>query len=121
MLTAQSIAIINSRNPYSQNAGKDALDLALIFGSYEQSVSLFFHGEGVWQLINHQQPELIGQKNYLKTFAAFELYDIEHVYVCQHSLALRNLPEEFHIADVKVLSVDQFNEKLNQHNVILRF
>jgi tRNA 2-thiouridine synthesizing protein C len=36
------LAIINSKAPYSSYFGKDALDVALIFGSYEQKVSLFF-------------------------------------------------------------------------------
>ena len=117
----KNIAIVNSKSPFAKNDGKDALDLALIFGSYEQKISLFFHGDGVWQLIPGQQSELISQKDYLKTFAAFDLYDIENVYVCQNSLIQRALPESFHIDNVKVLSEKDFYQKLFTHNVVLRF
>ncbi len=38
----KSLAILNSKAPYGSSAGKDALDIALVFGSFEQPVSLFF-------------------------------------------------------------------------------
>lgn len=117
----KKIAIVNSAAPFSHNAGKDALDIALIMGSYEQELSLFFHDDGVWQLHKNQQPEKILQKNYLKTFSAFELYDIENIYVCESSLNERKLPSEFHIEAVKVLSLPNFNQMLAAHDTIFRF
>lgn len=116
----KSIAIINAKAPYSQCSGKDALDIALIFGSYEQSVSLFFQGDGVWQLISGQNGALISVKDYLKTFAAFEFYDIEDIYLCETSLTDRGLPLDFHIENVHVLNQADFTEKLIQHQTILR-
>ena len=91
------LAIINSKAPFSSAYGKDALDIALIFGSFEQKVSLFFQGDGVYQLIDNQDGSLLSIKDYLKTFAAFEFYDIEDIYVCHQSLANRELDESFHI------------------------
>jgi len=116
-----SIAIINSRAPFSKSNGKDALDIALIFGSYEQATSLFFQGDGVYQLICDQNAELINTKDYLKTFAALEFYDIENIYVCQKSLQQRKLDGKFHINNVQILSSMSFAEKLAQHKTILRF
>ena len=115
------IAIINSRPAFGNNAGKDALDLALILGSYEQQVSIFFHDDGVFQLQKNQQTELVNQKNYLKTFGAFELYDIEHIYACEQSLISRKLSCEFSIDTVSVLSQQRFNDILAEHDVILQF
>lgn len=117
----KKIAIVNSAAPFSHNAGKDSLDLALIMGSYEQDISLFFHGDGVWQLHKNQQPEKVQQKNYLKTFSAFSLYDIENIYVCESSLNERNLPSKFNIEAVKVLSQPDFNQVLAVHDTIFRF
>jgi len=114
-------AIINSKAPFSQTHGKDALDVALIFGSFEQDVSLFFQGDGVWQLINDQSTDGIQTKNYLKTFSAFEFYDIEDIYVCQQSLVNRQLNETFHINDVQVLTSIEFGKALNRHQHVLRF
>jgi len=115
------LAIINSKAPFSSVHGKDALDIALIFGSFEQKVSLFFQGDGVYQLIDNQDGSLLSIKDYLKTFAAFEFYDIEDIYVCQQSLANRQLDESFHIEGVNVLQSIGFSEALNQHAHILRF
>jgi tRNA 2-thiouridine synthesizing protein C len=117
----KSLAIINAKAPYSDSAGKDALDIALIFGSFEQPVSLFFQGDGIYQLISEQDGSMISVKDYLKTFAAFEFYDIENIYVCQTSLQERNLSTNFHIDKVQVLNPEAFAHKLTSHQTILRF
>lgn len=115
------LAIINSKAPFSSDYGKDALDVALIFGSFEQKVSLFFQGDGVYQLIANQDATLVSIKDYLKTFSAFEFYDIEDIYVCQQSLVNRQLDETFHIKDVNVLASVEFGLALNRHQHVLRF
>ena len=119
--TVKTIAILNASAPFSSNSGKDALDLSLIFASYEQPLSIFFHGDGVYQLINNQSAKSIDAKDYLKTFSAFEFYDIENVYVCETSLQKRSLPINFHIENVQILSPHNFAEKLAQHSIVFRF
>ena len=116
-----SLAILNSTAPFSQTNCKDALDIALIFGSYEQPTSLFFQADGVWQLIDNQNPETLNVKNYLKTFSALEFYDIENIYICHDSLKERKLADSFHIDNVQILNAEDFSIKLSQHQVILRF
>jgi tRNA 2-thiouridine synthesizing protein C len=120
-VTEKSIAILNASAPLSSASAKDSLDVALIFGSYEQAISLYFQGDGVYQLIAAQQPELIQQKNFLKTLAALEFYDIEHVYVCHHSLIQRGLSGNFSIENIEILNPDDFSTSLHQHQTILRF
>lgn len=120
-ITNKTVAIINSKAPFSINAGKDALDVALIFASFEQKVALFFQGDGVYQLVDKQTPELINVKNYLKTFSAFEFYDIEDIYVCEHSLKQRNLSACFHIDNVQILPLHAFTSTLINHQHIFRF
>jgi tRNA 2-thiouridine synthesizing protein C len=120
-VTEKSVAIINASAPLSKVNAKDSLDVALIFGSYEQAISLYFQGEGVYQLIAKQQPELIQQKDFLKTLAALEFYDIENIYVCHDSLTKRGLSNNFSIENVQVLNLDDFSTSLHQHQTILRF
>ncbi|XQW86813.1 sulfurtransferase complex subunit TusC [Thalassotalea piscium] len=117
----KTIAILNTKAPFARATAKEALDVALIFGSYEQATSLFFQGDGVYQLMDKQQPEHINCKDFLKTFAAFEFYDLENIYVCQQSLNERKLSHDFHIDNVNILSVDDFSSRLRQHSVILTF
>jgi len=120
-ITEKSVAILNASAPLSKANAKDSLDVALIFGSYEQSISLYFQGEGVYQLIADQQPELIQQKDFLKTLAALEFYDIENIYVCDNSLNQRGLSGNFSIENVQRLNLDDFSKSLHQHQTILRF
>jgi tRNA 2-thiouridine synthesizing protein C len=117
----KTIAIINTQAPFSTAVGKEALDAALIFGSYEQATSLFFLGDGVFQVIGDQNASAIEIKDYLKTFSALEFYDIENIYVCKTSLQERNLSENFHMSNIQVLSNKDFSQRLHQHNVIYRF
>ena len=117
----EGLAIINSKAPFSSGNGKDALDVALIFGSFEQKVSLFFQGDGVYQLIAGQDGSLISIKDYLKTFSAFEFYDIEDIYVCQQSLVDRQLAATFHIDNVQVLTGIEFGAAIKRHQHVLRF
>jgi len=118
--SSKNIAIINSSSTIN-NASKEALDAALIYGSYEQNIALFFQGEGVRQLIKNQNTEAVRVKNFLKTMAAFELYDIENIYLCKKSLIERGLEEDFHVKNIQVLNVNEFLNKLHHHHVILRF
>ena len=117
----KTLAILNSKAPYSDSAGKDSVDIALVFGSFEQPISLFFQGDGVWQLVQGQNGTTISVKDYLKTFSAFEFYDIENIYVCQQSLKERHLPATFHIDKVNVLNQQDFAHTLTSHHTILRF
>ena len=119
--TPKTISILNTSAPFGQPNAKDALDVALIMGTYEQTTHLFFQGDGVWQLVTHQQPESIQVKDFLKTFSAFEFYDLENIYVCKQSLVERNLSENFHIENVQVLEKSDFSTKLTSSDVILRF
>ena len=114
-------AILNAKAPYSNTAGKDSLDIALTFGSFEQPISLFFQGDGVRQLTQGQDGTIISVKDYLKTFAAFEFYDIESIYVCKTSLTERALSTDFHIEQVQVLALNEFAEKLRTYHTVLRF
>ncbi|GLX85384.1 protein TusC [Thalassotalea loyana] len=116
----KSIAIINTSAPLMSTHAKDSLDLALILGSYEQAPSLFFIGDGVWQLVQ-QQIDKANAKDFLKTLKALEFYDIENVFVCQNSLVQRNLKEEFSIPGVNVLDAKQLQKQLSSYSSILRF
>jgi len=117
----KTLAVLNSHSSFNANYGREALDIALIFGSYEQEVSLFFQGEGVRQLIAHQNAESIKYKDYLATFSALEFYDVENLYVCEESLQQRNLSTDFHVDNVHILNAEEFSQQLRQHQTILRF
>ena len=119
--TVKTVAIVNNHSPFSHLHGKEALDMALIFGAYEQTVSMFFIGDGVFQLQDQQNPQLINSKDYLKTFAALPFYDVEQLYVCQESLQQRQITQLLNLDNLTVLSATDLAKTLHQHDVIFRF
>ncbi len=108
----KKIAVINSQSPFNTPAGRESLDLALIFGAFEQQVSVFFIDDGVYQLIKSQQPEQIGGKDFLATMKAFELYDIENTYCCEHSIAQRSIDKTTLIASAVLLTPEKIAQQL---------
>ncbi len=119
--THTSIALVNKTAPYGQANGQESLDLALAAGSFGQDLSLFFIEDGVFQLLAKQAPACIEVKNYSKTFAALEFYDIEHIYVCSDSLKARNLEPKNLCIELEVLSKKDLQQRLSQHQHILSF
>lgn len=120
-MTDKTLAIVNQTAPFSHSTAKDALDIALIMGSYEQPTCLYFHGDGVWQLIDKTNPEIVSVKNFLKTFEALTFYDIEHIYVCQQSLVQRGLKTVKDLTGITLLNEAEFAASLKQHHFILNF
>ena len=58
-----------------------------------KSVS-FFIDDGVLNLLDGQNPELLLQKDFIRTFKLLDLYDIEQRFVCADSLDQYNLNTE---------------------------
>lgn len=117
----KSLAIINQTSPYNSAQGQESLDLALAAATFGQQVSIIFADDGVFQLLANQQPEAIGAKNYSKTFAALEFYDIENIYVCKHSLVERHLTADDLCIDVLCIEPQEINHILVNHDLCLRF
>ena len=118
---SKTIAIVNTQPPFGHETAKEAMDLALIFGSYEQDTHLYFKGQGVLQLVHYQDPSKLLVKDFLKTFSAFEFYDLENIYVCLESLQELGMSEDFHIEGVQMLNKTDFEHSVKQHNNVLVF
>ncbi|WP_299491587.1 sulfurtransferase complex subunit TusC [uncultured Shewanella sp.] len=82
----KKVTIVFRKGPHDNAAGREGLDLALLSASFEQEVSLVFTADGIFNLLSDQHPEAIGCKDYLATFKALPLYDIDSVFVCQDTM-----------------------------------
>lgn len=82
----KKLTIVFRRAPHGTPHGREALDLALLSASFEQEVSLIFVDEGVLNLVKAQHPELVGAKDFIATFGALPLYDVDTVLACEVSL-----------------------------------
>ena len=89
----KSLSIIFNKAPYGTQSGRELLDIALMAAAFDMNINALFIDDGVYQLVNNQQPDLLNMKNHSQTFKALELYGIETVLVSEDDLARRQLTE----------------------------
>jgi tRNA 2-thiouridine synthesizing protein C len=94
--------------PYGNSLAKEALDAILATSAYDQQLSVVFIDDGVFQLMDNQQAEVIEEKSISNRLSAFPLYDITALFVCAESLQQRgltqaNIPNEVTLVDAKEL------------------
>lgn len=102
-MNEKRILVIHTKPSFNALDGKEALDLSLILGSYEQDVAVVFMHHGVFQTLAHQDPESIRQKDYLSTIKALDIYDIDKVYVFEPSLKEFGLLDNDRLANIEVI------------------
>jgi len=117
----KKIGIINRQAPHGKNSAREALDLTLALSAFNESLSVFYIGDGVYQLLAKHQADLILQKDFQPMLQMLELYDVEQVYVCQESLALRQLSTEQLVIEATVLNTEQINSQLALQDQLLSF
>ncbi len=116
-----SIAFINRTAPHGTSAGRESLDAILATSALTDDLSVYFIGDGVYQLLAGQQPQHIGCRDFAKTFAMLELYDIENVFVCAESLQERGLLSAELLIDVEVLSQQALRKRWDAHSTFINY
>ena len=118
----KKIAITLRQAPYGNSLAHEALDVILASSVYEQEISVFFIGDGVFQLVKEQQSEQISQKSIEKRLAAFEIYDINNLFVCSTSLQERQLAkEDLSIETAQIVDQDKLTSLLHSQDNLLSF
>jgi len=115
------ILIICRKPPYGSSLGREALDIALASSVFDQSLSILFTGEGVWQLHKGQKGQQVDQKGYDKLLSAFPLYEINDLYVDAKSIEQRQLTQDDFVVDTQTLNSDEVKQLMAEHDVLLNF
>ncbi|EGG95228.1 tRNA 5-methylaminomethyl-2-thiouridine synthase TusC [gamma proteobacterium IMCC1989] len=121
MNAPKKLLFVLRQAPYGSTLAKDALDAILATSAYEQDLSIAFIDDGVFQLINNQQSELIDQKNIARILSALPLYDITQLFVCAASLAERGITLGAISEDITVLEPEALRTLLSQQDHLLSF
>jgi tRNA 2-thiouridine synthesizing protein C len=116
-----SIAIINQSAPYGTSHASESLDLAMIAGTFGQEISLFFIGDGVFQLLREQNPEIKGVKNLSKVMKSLVFFEVDKLYVCEHSMHERGLTQDNLCVSAVPLTQTTISEHLSSHSRIMVF
>lgn len=70
---------------------QEMLDIILTTAAFDQPVSILLLDDGVFQLKNNQNPDVVGMKDTAAIFKALEIYDVNDVCVEIESLQERGL------------------------------
>jgi tRNA 2-thiouridine synthesizing protein C len=120
-MVEKKVGVINSSAPHGLANGRESLDLALAMSAFNESLSLFFIDDGVYQLLEQQAPGDILQKHYQPLFKMLALYDVENIYVCDRSLEERGLTRGMLVVAVTALNKQQLQQQLNSQDQLLSF
>ena len=134
-MSIKKFMYINRKSSYGTVYALESLEVVLIAAAFDQDVSLAFIDDGVYQLIEGQNTDGIGMKNFSKTFHALGDYEINKMYVSRESLEERGLSEDdlmplvYEDEDddwaekpsIKVLTNAQIKEIMSEQDVCLSF
>lgn len=104
MMSAKKILFLLRQPPYATSHALEALEAALVAGVFEQAVSVLFKDAGVWQLLTEQSGDALATRSIGKIVTALPEYDVDSLYVCETSLAERNLTARDLVLPVTLLS-----------------
>ncbi|WP_404340251.1 sulfurtransferase complex subunit TusC [Pseudoalteromonas mariniglutinosa] len=115
----KNILVLSRHSPFDEQHIREALDMTLIFAAIEQNISWLFSDAAVLALKAHQQPHIIGLKNYFKTIKTLELYDVDNIYVCEKSLLDYDLVPSDLLITVNVLNFQQQRQLIMQQQQVV--
>ncbi|XBC40704.1 MAG: sulfurtransferase complex subunit TusC [Buchnera aphidicola (Nurudea yanoniella)] len=116
------IAFIFSHVPHGSSLSREGLDSILSISTINQNITVFFIGDGVFQLIRNQKPEYIFSHNYVPAFGILPLFEINKLYYCKDSLIERGLfsKSDFFLK-VSIMDRKYIRKEIEKNDMIFRF
>ena len=117
------LAFLFRTAPHGNTISREGLDALLAATAFcdEEEIGVFFIDDGVLNLLDGQNPELLLQKDFIRTFKLLDLYDIEQRFVCANSLDQYNLQAEQLIISAEKIDRTSLINKLSQAEKVFTF
>ena len=117
------LAFLFRTAPHGNAISREGLDALLAATAFcdEEEIGVFFIDDGVLNLLDGQNPELLLQKDFIRTFKLLDLYDIEQRFVCAASLDQYNLETEQLIISAEKIDRTSLINKLSQAEKVFTF
>ena len=117
------LAFLFRTAPHGNAISREGLDALLAATAFcdEEEIGVFFVDDGVLNLLDGQNPELLLQKDFIRTFKLLDLYDIEQRFVCANSLDQYNLQIEQLIISAEKIDRTSLINKLSQAEKVFTF
>ena len=118
-----TLAFLFRTAPHGNAISREGLDALLAATAFcdEEEIGVFFIDDGVLNLLDGQNPELLLQKDFIRTFKLLDLYDIEQRFVCTDSLDQYNLNTEQLIISAEKIDRTSLINKLSQAEKVFTF
>ena len=117
------LAFLFRTAPHGNAISREGLDALLAATAFcdEEEIGVFFIDDGVLNVLDGQNPELLLQKDFIRTFKLLDLYDIEQRFVCADSLDQYNLQTEQLIISAEKIDRTSLINKLSQAEKVFTF
>lgn len=116
------VAFVFSTVPHGTASGREGLDALLATSALTEDLGVFFIGDGVFQILPGQKPDLVLARDYIATFKLLGLYDIEQCWLCAASLRERGLEQSVNfVVNATMLEPEDLRRELGNYDVIMRF
>ena len=117
------LAFLFRTAPHGNAISREGLDALLAATAFcdEEEIGVFFIDDGVLNLLDGQNPELLLQKDFIRTFKLLDLYDIEQRFICADSLDQYNLQAEQLIISAEKIDRTSLINKLSQAEKVFTF
>lgn len=117
------LAFLFRTAPHGNAISREGLDALLAATAFcdEEEIGVFFVDDGVLNLLDGQNPELLLQKDFIRTFKLLDLYDIEQRFVCADSLDQYHLQTEQLIISAEKIDRTSLINKLSQAEKVFTF
>ncbi|QCI26552.1 sulfurtransferase complex subunit TusC [Buchnera aphidicola (Stegophylla sp.)] len=117
-----NIAVVFSHSPYGNSLGREGLDFVLSASCFTENISIFFIGDGIFQIFKNQDAQIILLKNHTFSFNILSLCGIKYFYICYNSLIQRGFKKNIDfILKVNILSSVEIRKKIDDFDCILNF
>ena len=117
------LAFLFRTAPHGNAISREGLDALLAATAFcdEEEIGVFFIDDGVLNLLDEQNPEVLLQKDFIRTFKLLDLYDIEQRFVCADSLDQYNVQTEQLIISAEKIDRTSLINKLRQAEKVFTF
>ena len=117
------LAFLFRTAPHGNAISREGLDAVLAATAFcdEEDIGVFFIDDGVLNLLDGQNPELLLQKDFIRTFKLLDLYDIEQRFVCADSIDQYHLQTEQLIISAEKIDRTSLINKLSQAEKVFTF
>ena len=118
---AKSVLLISRQAPWAGIGAAEALDIALAAGAFDLPLSILFMDDGVFQLLEQQQPQALEQKDLSANLQALPMFGIDQLYVAEQCLSERGLSDSALAVSAERLDDQKIQQLIRQYDHVMTF